>query len=182
MGPRMRRTLVIDASVLGASGTTKHPVSKLCRDFLDAVLNICHRAVLCNDLMREWKDHSSKYSVQWRTAMTRKSKIVKKRPEEVLPIENELSSVFGSQWKNIDDTHLIVLALAADEIVVSLDESARKGFMDVSTQAPKVGHVCWVNPSKESEDAVRWVESGAKSEGSRRLSYGVRISISKSGG
>ncbi len=175
MGPHMRRTLVIDACVIGAAGTTEHPTSRHCREFLSTVLKVGHRAALCEKLREEWKKHSSKYGMRWRTAMAKRTrtetKVVYFDSDQLSPIEISLSSVLGSDWKALHDTHLIVLALAADEIVVSLDEIAQKGFAGVASRVPKIGRVCWVNPSKEDENAVKWAKAGAKNEDWRKLSF-----------
>ena len=172
MGPHMRRILVIDASILKAAGTKGHAISKCCRKFLEAVLKICHKAALSHKLALEWKRHCSKYATRWQKLMRARRKVVQYTSEHLDPIESSVSSGLAHTWNELDDTHLIVLALASDEIVVSLDETARKRFAAVAPHAKSIGKVCWVNPSDESENALEWVKAGARREARRRLSYG----------
>ena len=51
------KRLVIDADVLHSAGGEEatHSTAKRCRDFLKAVLTICHRVVRTPDIDKEWK-------------------------------------------------------------------------------------------------------------------------------
>lgn len=48
MAAKVSKLLVIDTSVVGAAGgpDATYPTSVHCRDFLQAVLDICHRVVI----------------------------------------------------------------------------------------------------------------------------------------
>jgi len=62
-------------------------------------------------------------------------------------------------------------ALAADLIVVSLDETVRGLLKGVSAQVTEVRPVTWANPDKEDEGCIAWLEGGAEVEGHRQLGY-----------
>jgi hypothetical protein len=57
----LENRLVIDASVARSSGDqgATYPTSVNCRDFLLAVLNICHQLVMTQDIKAEWDKHQS---------------------------------------------------------------------------------------------------------------------------
>jgi hypothetical protein len=71
---KMSRRIVVDASVAGAAGERSHPSSQMCRQFLLDMLTICHKAVMSPELMTEWGNHASNYSVRWLAAMRSKRK------------------------------------------------------------------------------------------------------------
>src|SRR5262249_6151330 len=69
------RRLVVDASVARSAGTTENPTSQLCRQFLDAMLTICHKVVMTDDIDKEWRKHGSRYSMSWLAAMQSRRKL-----------------------------------------------------------------------------------------------------------
>jgi len=60
----MSRRIVVDASVARSAGETSHLDSVLCREFLQAMLKICHRVVLTPEIEREWRKHASRCTLQ----------------------------------------------------------------------------------------------------------------------
>src|SRR5271156_2417038 len=69
------RRLVIDASVASAAGQTLAPASRRCREFLQAVLRISHRATMTPLLKQESKLHQSLLARAWLAEMTSKAKV-----------------------------------------------------------------------------------------------------------
>jgi hypothetical protein len=69
------RRLVIDASIAARAGDRKklHPAGQACRDFLEAVLTICHRMVLTSAIGKEWSDHQRSFATKWRVRMYARS-------------------------------------------------------------------------------------------------------------
>jgi len=62
--------LVIDASIAHAAGvTSKHPTDQKCCEFLQAVLDVCHRMVLTAPIREEWNKHQSGFARMWRVSM-----------------------------------------------------------------------------------------------------------------
>ena len=67
------------------------------------------------------------------------------------------------------DIHLIHAALAADRSIVSCDETARQLFGNASAAVPDLSSIVWVNPDREAETPIRWLENGAEAESHRIL-------------
>jgi hypothetical protein len=64
----------------------------------------------------------------------------------------------------LKDVHLIEAALAADKIVVSLDDQARALF-DVG----ELRTILWVNPVRHHPDCLAWLDEGAEPDERWRL-------------
>jgi hypothetical protein len=170
------KRLVIDASVARSAGGEEatYPTSVHCRDFLIAVLDICHKVVMTPDIREEWNKHESEFARAWRRRM------VAKRKFEFLdiPVNEEL-------WEKIDtsagsdrqraemfkDLRLIEAAIATDRTVISLDDNtARKFFGKAAVQVDELKDIVWVNPDKiEEEKPIEWLREGAKPESDRLL-------------
>lgn len=146
------KRLVIDASVAAAAGETIKPASRRCREFLDAVLKICHRLAMTAALANEWDAHESLFAARWRAEMTSRGKIVRLTISPNEDLRNQVRSTAAV----LKDLHLIEAALAVDGIVVSLDENAR-GFFRVDAAAD----VIWLNPVDEGGHAIYWLRQGA---------------------
>ena len=72
------------------------------------------------------------------------------------------------------DFMLIVAALAADRVVISLDETVRKLFDQAAQRVGELRSVVWVNPDSEEESPLRWLEKGAQAERQRQLGFTAR--------
>ncbi len=59
------KRLVIDSDVARSAGTKEDPISQSCREVLQAVLSICHKVVLTEDIFAEWKRHRSNFTFVW---------------------------------------------------------------------------------------------------------------------
>jgi hypothetical protein len=170
------KRLVIDAGVLHSAGgeAATHSTAKHCRDLLKAVLAICHRVARTPPIDDEWRRHSSGFSRKWRVWMNSKKKLeqvqadVSDNQSLLQDIENALNSD-----EDIDavrkDIHLICAALAADRSIVSCDETARRLFGGVSSTVPVLSPIVWVNPDREEENPIQWLEDGAEAEPNRML-------------
>ncbi|MEP0858722.1 hypothetical protein [Trichocoleus sp. DQ-U1] len=170
------KRLVIDASVARSSGREEAtcPTSVNCRDFLLAVLNICHKVVMTPDIRNEWDKHQSGFARKWRAQM-----VARKKFEYLdIPINNELwekvetfAPTDKQRGEMIKDLHLIEAAIATDKIVISLDDNtARCFFSRASVQVDELKDIVWVNPDKtEEEKPIEWLENGAEPESDRLL-------------
>jgi hypothetical protein len=170
------KRLVIDASVARSSGGEEatYPTSVHCRDFLKAVLDICHKVVMTPDIKEEWNKHQSEFARKWRSQM------VARRKFEFLdiPVNDELwekiDSLAGSNKQRAEmfkDLRLLEAAMATDKIVISLDDNtARKFFGRAAAQVDELRNLVWVNPDKiEEEKPIEWLEKGAEAESDRLL-------------
>jgi hypothetical protein len=158
-GARATR-LIIDASVAGSAGETKHPVSSLCRSFLGCMLvSTCH-LVMSDDISGEWNRHQSRYARQWRKAMTARRRVVLLRDVRLVSLRSLMVTA-----KMLKDVHLLEAALATDKRIVSNDNEARNAYRRIA----HVRLVLWINPSREDETAIEWLNAGAKLQRNRQL-------------
>jgi hypothetical protein len=166
--------LVIDASIAKAAGETLHTTSRNCREFLLAVLDICHRMVLTNPIQDEWNRHQSRFARQWRKSMMARKRIVFADVVANVSLQKAIARVVSN--KSIaaiieKDRHLIEAALATDKRVTSLDDRVRRWLCEAGHRLPQVASICWVNPDLPDERTIAWLDAGAPDERSRRLGY-----------
>src|SRR4051794_12743935 len=122
MAAKTSRRLVIDASVARSSGgeDATFPTSKHCRDFLKAVLSICHRIVLTPEIQAEWHKHQSNFARRWLVSMFARKKveqagsITKQDPRDNIHAATENEKARAAMLKDI---HLLEAAIATDETV-----------------------------------------------------------------
>jgi hypothetical protein len=159
------RSLVIDASVAHASGgvSATHPEATHTRDFLQAVLTICHKAVMSPAIRDEWNAHQSRFARTWRTSMVARGKLllsdIDERPDIRLKIE-QMSVADNKKSAMQKDCHLLESAIATDNRIVSLDNIARDLFKS-EINVHDVNNVMWVNPVVDALQVLAWLEDGA---------------------
>jgi hypothetical protein len=174
MPHKLSRRIVIDASVAQASGgeNATYPLSRDCRDFLKAVLVVCHQAVMFHELTDEWKNHESRWARSWRVSMVARKKLLIINPPLDVTLRAKLDEIAASlaQAEAMQkDCHLVEGALATDRCIASLDEKARALFAEASRQIGYLGAITWVNPGNKSEDAIDWLQRGASLDKDRQL-------------
>jgi len=175
--PRVSRRLVIDASVARASGGAEatFPTSKHCRDFLTAVLTICHRLVMTPEVSEEWDHHQSNFARRWRVSMVARKKLhlVDSALDDAWCDRIAQAAVGERERRAMQkDCRLVHAALTTDRSVVSLDEEVRSLFTEAARHIGELKDIVWVNPDKLEEQPIPWLESGAKPEKSRQLGFG----------
>ena len=69
------------------------------------------------------------------------------------------------------DIHLIHAALATDHSIVSCDETARGLFGNASSVVPELSPIVWVNPDREEEKPIQWLDDRAEAEPDRMLCH-----------
>lgn len=176
MAKKTSRRLVIDTSVVHAAGGEEavHPTSKNCWEFLKAILKICHRVVLNDELKTEWDRHFSDSAHEWFTQMVERGKVImvhNTRNDELRQDVRENASTERMRDEMLKDIHLIEAALASDRTIASLDENARGTFYSISTAVPELKPIVWVNPDKEEEEPIEWLRNGARPESRRTLGF-----------
>ncbi len=168
-----RQRLVIDASVARASGgkDAVHPTAKNCRDFLTAVLQICHCVVMTPPIIKEWKKHQSAFARKWRVQMEGRKKVVRIEPSADASLDRKLArAARGNKLAAMrKDLHLIEAALATDLTVVARDDEARGLFASASGNVRELKDIVWVNPDNAEESPLTWLKNGAKAESRRKL-------------
>ena len=165
MSASVRRRLVIDADVLRGAGQPGTPsesgAARLA--FLNAVLSICHHAVVSAELGREWEEHASTAARQWWAAMVSRSKTdppvalsgddpLKERVLSTAPTSHE-RAIMEKDW------HLILAALQSDGLIVSCERRARLHFSRAALQVAELRALVWADPH---DPGVReWLQEGA---------------------
>jgi hypothetical protein len=153
------RVLVIDASIARSAGVSENRVSSATRQFLESVLEICHRMALTEPIRDEWRRHQSKFAKRWRLAMYAKKKIILLQGIADTGLEDRILRTSRNEEQRqamLKDIPLIQTALRADYIVVSRDENARVLF-----QIRELSPITWVNPVSEPGLVLAWLEGGA---------------------
>lgn len=69
------------------------------------------------------------------------------------------------------DIHLIEAAFQADRIVISMDETVRYCFHEITRRIRALKRIAWVNPCKSEEMPIDWLKNGAELERERLLGY-----------
>ncbi len=170
------RVLVIDASVAGTVGTSDQPASNRCRLFLEAVLRICHSFAATEELQLEWKKHASLFARRWLRSMFARKKLNRSDLGHDERLRAQILAAArgeGEGQQMLKDVHLIETALELSSPVVSLDDRARNSFKEASRVVQRLRSVVWVNPATDDEGPLKWLRSGAQSEASRCLGFGV---------
>ena len=168
------KRLVIDACVAQAAGPqhSVHPRGKSCRDFLLAVLKVCHRAAFSAALGTEWKQHHSGFALEWQKSMFARKKLERLDIGESLQLRKRICKASENEKQEaamIKDCHLIEAALETDKIIVSLDETAREALRKASQSVADLRNICWVNPMLPEEKGLEWLGNNAPNEAARRL-------------
>jgi hypothetical protein len=167
--------LVIDTSVTSAAGSeaSEDPTASSCRDFLKAVLKICHKFVLTPEMHVEWREHRSSFASTWLTSMDARKKVIRIAAADVERLGTRIAQFSDGEEREamIKDLPLLLAANATDSRVVSLDEKVRALLTAVSVHIGQIRNIVWVNPSKPNEGVPTWLEDDAPVQDQRKLGY-----------
>lgn len=157
------RRLVIDASIARAGGGegAAHPTSRRCRDFLSKMLDVCDSFVMSKAISGEWRRHQSNFARRWRVSMVARKKLFLVNPSTNDGLREAIRQEAASRnelTEMLKDAHLIEAAMAADGIVVSLDEEARGFFSRIAGGVGVLRVIRWLNPVDAEEEALAWLE------------------------
>ena len=166
--------LVIDCSIAHAAGPdgAEHPTAKHCRDFLLAVLQICHRIGMSPAVADEWKRHRSGFAREWLVSMHARKKVVLIDADEDTKLREALltsATADKSRQAMLKDAHLLEAALRSDKRIAALDETVRRLFGGLAKTHKPIRPVCWVNPDTEFDDILEWLEAGALADTTKQL-------------
>jgi hypothetical protein len=173
----VRRSLVIDASVAAAAGSpgAEDTGSKACHATLEAALRICHRMVLADAIVREWRRHESTFALRFRTEMLMRD--AKTHPVSSAQDQGLRESLLAAERDTqqhealLKDAHLIEAALRADCIIISCDGKARRRLARVASHVDELADIVWVDPVERQADwVVSWLEDGARPSDELKLS------------
>lgn len=166
--------LVIDCSIAHAAGPegAEHPTAKHCRDFLRAVLRICHRIGMSPAIAEEWKRHRSGFARQWLVSMHARKKVVAIDADDDARLRGALETAATSDKSReamVKDAHLLEAATQSDQRIAALDDKVLGLFAKVAREHKAIQQICWVNPDRDFDDIIKWLEAGAPMEESRQL-------------
>ena len=176
MSKVVSRSIVIDADIARSAGASPDGsgVAKACRDFLQAVLDICHHAVWTPEIAGEWKRHASRFSRKWHVQMAGRRKLDEL---EALPVAGLESRVIAANNpgllpdKIIKDMHLVYAAIATGSPIASCDAAIRRRLVKSLPRATELQPVIWVDPTDQAAAALDWLKQGAPSDKQRRLDH-----------
>lgn len=178
MAKKTSRRLIIDASVARSAALSENPTSLACREFLQAVYDVCHKVVLSAEIYREWdfnalqirfpaEKQRVRFLANWMVAMARRKggKILQPtipHNDALRTKINHLGLPEASRQEISEDLHLIEAALACDNIVISRDDSVRAPLRSVTGSCPEFEKVVWCNPVDLGEEGLEWLRTGAR--------------------
>ena len=173
------RQIVIDADVARAAGNSPDVtgVSKACRDFLQAVLDICHHIVWTPPIAAEWKRHASRFSRKWRVHMAARKKIDECVASPVAGLESRILAANNPGLFDeaiIKDLHLVFAAVATGSPIASRDATIRRRLANALKTCPELRELVWVDPADSKERPLEWLSSGALPSRERMLAHGFK--------
>jgi hypothetical protein len=157
----------------GDEGAT-YPKSVHCRQFLFAVLDICHQVVMTPCIKEEWDKHQSKFAPTWRRQMVAKKKwnylTISINDSLWTPVEKIAGSLSNTRIEEIiKDLCLLEAGMTTDKIVISVDDNTTiKFFSEASFKIDELRNIAWVNLDKkfEGEQPIEFLTNGAEAENS----------------
>ena len=160
------KCLVIDASVALKAGSSEIPKmpSKLCRDFLHAVLRGGHSVAFTDKIKTEWNDHAARFARSWKVQMMGRKRVILLVGAAIPGLERRAlaTTTLQSAKEAIQkDLHLIYAALEADRLIISLDQKIRMLFTAAKVTVAELTEIGWVNPDQDTIDVIQWLENGA---------------------
>ena len=69
------------------------------------------------------------------------------------------------------DYHLLEAAIVTDQNVISLDEIVRGLFDRAAVSVVALKNIVWVNPDRDAEEPIGWLNKNAKPERKRMLGF-----------
>jgi hypothetical protein len=159
------KLLVVDASVLRASGSTEaiHPVAANCRDILMIILDVCHGTAVTAAILEEWNRHQSRFARTWRNSMYARGKVVSVSAAECSDVHTALKQSQDLSANEVSaaekDLHLIAAARSADRTIISSDNAALAVFRKLTLVTGTIADIFWVDPVSDLDGLRLWLEA-----------------------
>jgi hypothetical protein len=118
--------------------------------------------------------HRSRFAYGWLASMWARKKVVRPGPVENAGLRQTIHSLELTDSVReaiLKDIHLVEAAFATDQVVASLDETARRHFRQITEHAESLKSLAWVNPAEDDEHATDWLREGAKADEERKLGF-----------
>lgn len=176
------KCLVIDTDIASSAGGehAQDTRSKQCRDVLMAVRNTGHAVVVTEMISDEWRRHQSSFTRTWLRSMYAKRKVCQLDISANEELRGKIEQVIAEEKKRnamLKDVHLVEAALEADKTVISMDQTVRLYFQEGAPKVVVFKQIIWVNPSKEDERCLEWLQNGAERERERMLGHYIDTTI-----
>lgn len=177
------KRLVIDTSIArSAGGELAHDIDSIrCRAFLTAVIDNKHVLVMTDAIHDEWSKHQSNFARTWLLSMQARRLVrrvvvpaddkLRKKIDQAAAHSKNLDTIQKNREAMLKDALLIEAALLTDKIVASRDETVRHCFHEATSTIVVIKQIIWVNPCKDDEKVIEWLERGAEREQERCLGY-----------
>jgi len=172
--PKPKKALVVDASVARSAGITDHPTSIHCRSFLTVFKEQGLLIVMSPEIRAEWEKHRSNFSYKWLAQMKARRRIVDvgNVKDDLLRERIDKTSDKEKGRRAMEkDCLLLEAALKSDHRVASLDETVRNLFHHAAKTVREIRSIVWVNPDKEEENVIAWLQNGVPADKKRQLGY-----------
>jgi hypothetical protein len=63
----------------------------------------------------------------------------------------------------------LLAAIQSDQRIAALDDKVLRLFAMAARKHKAIQQICWVNPDREFEDVLKWLEAGTPLEQARKL-------------
>ena len=148
-------TVVIDADIARSVGESEHPFSSNSRKLLNTIKDDSTlKIAFCPKLKHEWDKHQSNFSLRWRASMVAKKRMLHLHTEAVTVIAIQNANISDKQKQIAEkDAHLVDLALASEQFIVSNDKTASDVFCIIADNSNDLNCLIWVIPN-ETLDAL----------------------------
>ena len=157
------KLLVVDASVLRASGSTDaiHPVAANCRDILMIILDVCHRTAVTAAILAEWNRHQSRFARTWRRSMYARGKVVSVPTAACSDVHTALKQSQDLSANEVSaaekDLHLVAAARSADRTIISLDNAALAVLRKLTPVTGAIADLFWIDPVLDLDRLRLWL-------------------------
>lgn len=174
---RYSKCLVIDTDVARSAGgiTAQDGKSKGCRDFLLIMQrDTKHKVVTTTAIRAEWQKHQSTFMKTWFASMIAKRRICWIDISTEDELHQKIACLTTLEKKRdtmLKDIHLVEAAYKADKIVISMDETVRRCFHETASAINTLKQIAWINPCKNEDTPLQWLQEGAIVEKERLLGY-----------
>lgn len=156
MSPVRSRNIVVDTTVVCSAGRTAHPVSRACREALEAIKQICHHVVLTPEIREEWREHQGRYFSDWIVSMYSRKKVARLDSVKSRELRRAIdrSSMSPTDQEIVEKDALIInAALASDRIIVTQDGELTRAMARYPRLESISVRITWINP--ESDDTSK---------------------------
>ena len=170
------KCLVIDADVARAASEKEsiNPRPGACRELLEVVRDTKHKVVRTQAIRAEWDKHQSIFTRRWLASMVARKQVCWINASADNQLRGDIEKHALSEKKRdamLKDTHLVEAAMQADKIILSMDETVRHCFGEITHKIRLSAPITWVNPCISEETPIAWLQHGAPLEKERFLGY-----------